>query len=131
MVHRVTSVLLAVAVVAAAGTLPSSHVPPRNQRVRVMVRSAGRSLCTEARVHLHSYIPGTTILVGDRHHHPSVALAPIDAHSSVRVGATPALVGFVMAGIVPDLPGQPVPVAADTRPNRQPRIVLAARAPPA
>ena len=125
MTHRVASVLLVVALVSAGG-LPVRHVrsnnrPPRQQRlVRVEEPEA---------VHLQGHALRTNTLVGDRHHHQLATDA--DVRPSVRVGATSALVEVGEAGVVPELPGQPVPVAANTRPNRPPRVVLSARAPPA
>ena len=127
MIHRVASVLLVVALVLAGGSEPSRHM-------RQTRRSPRRELvggAVAAARHLHGYAAGTNTLVGDRHHHLSVPLATVAvAHPNVRVGATPALVGVWEARIVPDLPGQPVPVAANARPNRPPRVVLPARAPP-
>lgn len=127
MTHRVASVLLVVALVSASG-LPVRHVrsnqrPPRQQRlVRVEEPEA---------VPLQGHAPGTNTLVGDRHRHLSVGqLDDAVARPSGRVGATSALVEVWEARVVPDLPGRAVPVAANARPNRPPRGVLAARAPP-
>ena len=131
MIHRVASALLVVALVSAGGSAPFAHAPRPNPRQRAMRARCARSIDTAQCVHRQDRTPGPTTLVADRHHHLSVALATVSvSRPSVRVGATPALVGFVMAGIVPDLPVQPVPAAANTRPSRHPRIVLAARAPP-
>ena len=130
MIHRVASALLVVALLLAGGSDLFARVPRRNPLLRV-TGGGGRSVDTAGCVHLQGQIPSTNTLVGDRHHPLSAALETVAvASASVRVGSTPALVGFVIAGIVPDLPGQAVPVAANTRPNRQPRVVLAARAPP-
>ena len=125
MTHRVTSVLLVVALVSSGG-LPVSHVrsnkrPPRQQRLVKVEEPAA--------VHPQGHAPGTNTLVGDRLHHQLATVA--DVRPSVRVGATSALVEVGEAGVVPELPGQPVTVAANTRPNRPPRVVLSARAPPA
>ena len=131
--HRVASALLVVALVLASGSALSAHVPPnrRSLRQRELLGDCQRGVNEIARVHLHGQASGMTTLVGDRHHHLSVALATVAvAHPNVRFGATPALVGVWEARIVPDLPGQPVPVAANARPNRPPRVVLPARAPP-
>ena len=131
--HRVASALLVVALVLASGSALSAHMPPnrRSLRQRELLGGCQCGVNEFARVHLHGQASGTTTLVGDRHHHLSVALATVAvAHPNVRVGATPALVGVWEARIVPDLPGQPVPVAANDRPNRPPRVVLPARAPP-
>ena len=130
MFHRIASVLLVAALVLVGGAAPFTHVPRMNRRPRQLVGSCERSVGELG--HLHSQAAGTNTLVGDRHHHLSVTpTTGAVTHPSVRVGATPALVGFVMAGIVPDLlPGQPVPVAVNTRPNLQPRVVLPTRAPP-
>ncbi len=131
MIHRVASALLVAALVSAGESDPFTRMPlnRRSLRQRELVGDLGRSVAESRQRYSHA--PATNTLVGDRHHHLSVAPAPVDvAHPSVRVGATPALVELREAGIVPDLPGQPVPVAANTRPDRQPRVVLAARAPP-
>ena len=132
MIHRVACVLL-VALVSAGGAEPFTHSPLNRQtpRLRLRVRGAQRSVAELEAVHLHNYALGTTTLVSDRQHQPSVALATVAGpRLSVRAAATPAVVEGWEAGIVPDLPGQPVPVAANTRPNRPPRVGLAARAPP-
>ena len=132
MIHRVACVLL-VALVSAGGAEPFTHSPLNRQtpRLRLRVRGAKRSVAQLEAVHLHNYALGTTTLVSDRQHQPSVALATVAvAHCNVRVGASPSVVGVWGPRIVPDLPGQPVPVAANARPNRPPRVVLAARAPP-
>ena len=52
------------------------------------------------------------------------------AGPSPRSGATPALVPVRESGIVLDLSAQPVPGAAGTLTNRQPGVVIVARAPP-
>ena len=124
MTHRFAGVLL-VGVLVAAGALPARHVrstrrvPRQHRPVRVAESEA---------VHLRGHAPGTNTPVGDRHHYQLATVA--DVRPSVRVGATPALVEVGEAGVVPGLPGQPVPVAANTRPNRPSRVVLSARAPP-
>ena len=130
---RPAGVLLVVALVLAGGAEPFTHGPLNRQtpRLRLRVRSAQRSVAELEAVRLDNYAPGTTTLVSDRRHYPSVALATVAGpRPSVRVAATPAVVEVREAGIVPDLPGQPVPVTANTRPNRPPRVGLAARAPP-
>ena len=129
MIHRVASVLLVLVLVSAGGSDPFARVPRRNQRPRVMPRGAGRLVDTAEIVRLRGHTLITNTLVGDRHHHQLATVA--DVRPSVRVGATSALVEVGEAGVVPELPGQPVPVAANTRPNRPPRVVLSARAPPA
>ena len=131
MSHRPAGVLLVVALVSAGGAGPFTHVAQNRQTPRPRVRGAQRIVAELNAVHLHRYAPGTTTLISDRQHHPSVALATVASpRPSVRVAATPAVVEVWEAGIVPDLPGQPVPVAANTRPHRPPRVGLAARAPP-
>ena len=133
MTCRVVGVLLVVALVLARGSVPFAHVPPnrRSPWQRELVGGCQGSADELARVHRHGQASGTTTLVGDRRHHLSVALATVAvAHPSVRVGATFAVAEVWEAGIAPDFPDQPVPVAANTRPNRPPRVVLAARAPP-
>ena len=122
MIHRVASVLLILAL-AAAASAPVTHG-------RVNRRRTARQRL-DAAVHLYGHAPGTTTLVGDRRRHLSVAqLDDAVARPSVRVGTTPALVEVWEARIVPDLPGRAVPVAGNARPNRPSRVVLAARAPP-
>ncbi len=118
MTHRVASVLLVVALVSIGG-LPVAHVRqnrPLRQRQLVRVNE------------VEGYASGTTTLVDNRHRHRLVTIA--DVRPSVRGGATPALVEVGEAEVVPELPGQSVPVAANTRPSRPPRVVLSARAPP-
>ena len=129
--RRVVPVLLAVALVSAGGLIPSARAPltRRIPRQRELVERGRASV--EEFVRLDGQALGTSTLVGDRHHHLSAALETVAvARASVRVGATLALVELREAGVAPDPPGQPVPVAANTRPSRQPRVVLAARAPP-
>ena len=124
MTHRVPSVLLVVALVSASG-VPAAHVRqgrPLRQRQLVRVNEP------EA-VHLQGYALGTNTLVDNRHRHRLVTVA--DVRPSVRVGAMSALVEVREAGVVLELPGQPVPVAANTRPTRPSHVVLSARAPPA
>ena len=132
MIHRVASVLLILVLAAAAEAAPFAHVRVSRRstpRPRLLVGGAERRV--DAPVHLYGHAPGTNTLVGDRHRHLSVAqLDDAVARPSVRVGATPALVEVWEARIVPDLPGRAVPVAANARPNRPPRVALAARAPP-
>ena len=131
MIHRVTGVLLVVTLVVAGGLAPFTHMPRnrRSPRQRLLV-GLGESRVAKP-VHPQGHVPGTNTSVGDRHHHRSVA-QPDDAvaRSRVRVGTTPAVVEVWEAGIVPDLPARPVPVAVHARPNRPPPVVLAARAPP-
>ena len=127
MIHLVVRVLLVVVLVLAGGSEPFTHM--RQNRLSSRRELVGGAVAAPG--HLYGHAAGMTTLAGDRHHHLSVTLATVAVtRPSVPVGATPALVGFVMAGIVPDFPAQPVPVAANTRPNRQPRVVLPARAPP-
>ncbi len=129
MIHRVASVLLVMALVWAGGSVASAQVPRTNRRPRQPVGCCERSLCEAG--HLRGNAADATTLVGGRRHHSSVTLATVAVtRPSVRVGATPALVGFSMAGIVPDFWAQPLPVATNTRPVRRPRVVLPARAPP-
>lgn len=122
MTHRVASALLILAL-AAAASVPVTHG-------RVNRRRTPRQR-VDASVHLDGYALGTNTLVDDRHRHLSVAqLDDAVARPSVRVGATPALGEVWEVRIVPDRPGRAVPVAAHARPNRPPRVALAARAPP-
>lgn len=131
MIHRVAGALLVVALVVAGGLAPFTHVPRnrRSPRQRVLV-GRGASRVAEP-VSPQGHAPGTNTSVGDRHYHFSVA-QPDDAvaRPRVRVGTTPGVVEGWDAGIMPELPGRPVPVAVNARPNRPPRVVLAARAPP-
>ena len=122
MIHRVAGVLV-VALVSAGGSGPLAPVPQnrRSPRSGLVVGGSKRSVAQPGQ---HG--------VGDRSHHLSVALATVAvARPSLHVRAIPALVELREAGIVPDLPGQTVSVDANTRPNRRPRVVLTARAPPA
>ncbi|MCH8991660.1 MAG: hypothetical protein IIA44_07935 [Acidobacteria bacterium] len=133
MIHRVARVLLVVALGSTAGSAPFAHVPMhrRSPQQRVLVRRGAHRDAEPALVHLDGHAPGTNTLVGDRHRHLSVGqLDDAVARPSGRVGATSALVEVWEARVVPDLPGRAVPVAANARPNRPPRGVLAARAPP-
>ena len=96
MIHRVASALLIVALLLAGGSDPFARVPRRNPRLRVMTGGGGRSVDTAGCVHLQGQIPSTNTLVGDRHHPLSAALETVAvASASVRVGSTPALVGFI------------------------------------
>ena len=143
MIHRVAHLLVAVALVSASGSTPFAHVHPDGPH-----RAAPRA--TDAPDHSHSGHhqeqgahwhltgrqaadrPGSTTLDGDRHHHASVAVATVAVERpSVRGGPIPALAEVWENGVVPDPPSRPTPVAANARPNPPPRIVLAARAPPA
>lgn len=132
MTHRVTSVLLILALAAAAELAPFAPARVRQRRSprqRLPVEAAERG--DDALVHLYGDVPGTTTLAVDRHRYRSVAqLDSAVARPGVHVGATPALVEVWKARIVPDLPDRSIPGAADARPNQPPRGALAARAPP-
>ena len=115
MVYRLAGVLLVVALASAGGAEPFARVPSnrRSPRPRLVVGS----WCSVAELtHSNCYARGTNALIGNRHHHLLAALATVAVAPNLHVHATPALVGFVTAGIVPDLPVQPVPVALNTRP---------------
>ena len=121
MIHRVASVLLVLALVAASAPFA---------QMRVNRRRAPRQQL-DAPVHLCAPATRTNTLVGERPPHRSVPqLDDAVARPSVRVSATPALVEVWEPRIVPDLPGRAVPVAANARPNRLQPVGLAARAPP-
>ena len=77
--HRVASALLVVALVLASGSALSAHMPPnrRSLRQRELLGGCQCGVNEFARVHLHGQASGTTTLVGDRHHHLSVALATV------------------------------------------------------
>ena len=97
MIHRVASVLLVVALVLAGGSEPFRHMRPtrRSPRPRLAVGVATPGL-TNMAPHLARTLSYATDITNSRSHSRAVT------SPGVRVGATPALVGFVMAGIVPD-----------------------------
>ena len=133
MIHRVAGVLLVVALGSSAGVTPFARVRMnlRTPRHRLLVGRAVRRIAEPAPVQVHGHAPVSNTLVDYSHHQLSVVLATVAVeHPSVRVGVTPALVGVSAARIVPDLPSRSVPVTANARSNRPPRVVLTARAPP-
>ena len=142
MLQRVTHLLLVVALVSAGGSAPFAHVhrhghnhaAPQPGEARAHNHAAHHQ-AQGAHWHLAGHHaadrPGTTTLVGDRHHHAAVAIVAVAVERpSVRGGATRALVEVWEAGIVPAPQSRPVPVATNARPNPPPCILFAARAPP-
>ena len=123
MIRRVASVLLIGALVS-VGSVPFAHARVNRRVLRQRVEIG--ALADEQN---RAYLSGA--IVGDQRRHLSVAAVSI-AGPSVRVDAAPAVVEVWAVGVVgPDLQSRPVPPAAHTRPTRLPRILLAARAPPA
>jgi hypothetical protein len=140
--RRLAYVLLVVALVSSGGTAPFAHVHAHGD-----VHDATQPDEAQAHGHTEHHTdqgahwhlttrraaapPDTTAVVGMRYHHTQVAVATVAIERpGVRVGSTPALSEAWQVGIVPVLPGRPVPIDANARPNPPPRIVLAARAPP-
>ena len=142
MLQRVAGLLLVIAVVSAGASAPFAHVHPRGHdhealRLDDVPARGPAAHHHDPGAHWHltggqaADTPGTSALVGNRHHHDSVALATVAvARPGIRVGAAPALVAVWEAAIAPDSAGRPVPIAATDRLTPPPRIGLAARAPP-
>ena len=129
-IYRVAGVLLVVALVSTGGSDPFARVPQnrRSPRPRLVVGGGGSSV---AETQQHGHAAGTHSFEGDRPSYLSVTLATVTvAPPSLHIDASPALAELHGAGMVPELPGHPVSVAANTRPHRLPLVRLAARAPP-
>lgn len=149
MVQRVAYVLLVAALVSAGGSAPFAHVHQRGPDHTALqpdeARLDSHSAHQQGHRHRHAQgqgahwhltgrqaadAPSLTTRIGGPHHHPVAVSTVAVERLSVRGGATPALAEVWAAETVPALPGRPVPVAANARPNPPPRILLAARAPP-
>lgn len=142
MLCRLAHVLLVVALVSAGGSAPFAHVHAHGHDPATphaddapAHNHAGHRPGQGAHWHLNTQqaadSSGATTLGNDPRHHAPVAVATVAVERpSDRGGATPALSEAWEAGIVPDLPGRPVPIDSNARPNPPPRLLLAARAPP-
>ena len=142
MFHHVAAMLLVVALTSAGGSASFAHIHPHGHDHDAPLPEEAQAHNQSAHhrgqgAHWHlngrhaADSPGTDTLAGDRHHHASVSFATVAVErSTVLVGATSALVEMREAGLVPAPPARPIPVAANTRLNPPPRVILAARAPP-
>ena len=143
MIRRTARLMLVLALVSTSGSAPFAHVHPRGHDHGASGPEDSRAHTEGAQptgpgTHWHQAghhtadLPGATKLPSNGHHHASVALVTVAVErTSVFVDSTDALIRVRATGIVPDPPGRPVPVPATARSKPPPRIVLAARAPPA
>ena len=142
MLSHIARVFLVIMVVLAGGIEPFAHIHPHGHGHATVqpeeTPNHGHSAHRQ-RSGAHWHLtgsesperPGTTKFTKNTHRHASVRVEVLAVErSSGRIGATAALVEAWRVEIVPVASGRHLSIVTKARPDRPPRIVLPARAPP-